>query len=255
VDRLTSASFEAFDGPYKDRTPAPRISSYEQSPALALGTVFVRAAKPSKTCDSTSAADFEYLRLVDHRKSGCKPESFPNRTLTSKKVQGGASVDLQYVVGALATDAKYAFELFISEPSTAVMKSVADCLDESQIGKVQLPDRVCTVQYIAGAVLTQIGYRTYFEYAGDVKAAFGLVKIGGKVYGNETNIDNRYFMTVDTVELSQFFDRSPQGFLTTRKAGPRIKSILTEGELKALTNPARERQILTEQEMADKERR
>jgi len=217
--RLTAKEFETYAGPLHDREPAPAISSYRQNPVAALGSVFVRVARDGKTCKSKDAADFTYQRLLEPPlRSDCKSNIYPAGDLITKRVEGKATAELGYLIGSAAGDASYAFEFFISEPTSASFENPSKCTDSVSISAVELPTQTCEVRYIVGVVLTQITFRTYRKVEGKTENAFSVVKIGSSVYGNTTDIDNKFIITVDALNVSPFFV-SEGGFLKRRPSG------------------------------------
>lgn len=202
--KLIDQSFQPYAGPFKDRTPAPAISSYRQDPVNALGSIYAKVAKPSKTCSSTDVSDFEYRRLIEERPDGCEPQVFPAITVARRFVDGKAAAEIDYIVGKAALGADFAYEFIVSEPVTATFRSTGKCIVETKIDALRIPHQTCDLRYVAGVVVTQVSYRQFKRLQSDVSASY-FVKVGGSVYGSSEEIVNKWYLTVDTLDLTRFF--------------------------------------------------
>jgi hypothetical protein len=69
---------------------------------------------------------------------------------------------------------------------------------------------------VAGIVVTQVSYRQYRQLSVDIGASY-VVKIAGQAYGASEQLTNQWFLTVDVLDLTRFFNRSSStGFLEKR---------------------------------------
>lgn len=210
---LKDQEFEAYNGPFWDRTPAPAISSYRQDPVSALGSIFAKVAKPSKTCLSTDATDYEYRRLIEQKPATCQSKTYPAATVASMLVDGKTATNIEYIVGKASANAEYAFEFTVSEPVTAALLNTEECVIDTKIDALKIPVQTCDLQYIAGVVVTQVSYRQYRKLEVDASASY-VMKVGGQAYGSSEQLVNKWYMTVDTLDLTRFFGQNTTtGFL------------------------------------------
>ncbi len=214
-EKLKESEFKVYDGPFEGRVPAPGISSYRQDPINALGSIFAKVAKSGATCSSTNADDFEFVRLVEQRPETCQSKAYPASTVAQMLVDGKTAASIEYIVGKTGVSAEYAYEFIVSEPITAVLVDTSKCLVSTQIQALRLPARTCDLKYIAGVVVTQVSYRQYRKLAVQGDASY-VVKVAGEAYGSAEQLTNKWYMTVDPLDLTRFFTSNDSGFLQNR---------------------------------------
>jgi len=206
LSRLRDTEFEQWKDPFRGRILAPNISSYRQNPSAALGTVFVRVLKDtSSSCMSEDTNAYDYKRLLDHRTDACKESIYPPSSLITKVVSGSSTTDLKFIFGELAGKSEYAFELFVTEPVTAVLEQPSQCVNLSELTKTQVPSGTCQINYITGVVVTQITHKSYIQSETSGGFNYSAIKLNGNLYTSNKNISNNYVITVDMVDVTNEF--------------------------------------------------
>lgn len=195
------------------------LTTLDRDPGLALGTLYVITAKPTKTCDSTNPDDFVQDRYPDFRKftAECKVKPFQADTLYSEIVKGEVKGKLELVVGKGQVDASSYYELKYENAATAVFESVSACLDKQALQAQELPPRTCYAKVVVGAALTSVTWRSYKKIDAQIAGSYlGLVKVGVDVLGSTDSLKVTNVISVDAANPG-LYATGADGFLHLSK--------------------------------------
>jgi hypothetical protein len=200
----------------RGRLIPPESSSFERDPRALVGTVMVRVAKNSRIkCDDTAADNFDWAATRDFRKlDSCKIEKNDPQPLYSEVVKGDADAKLEAVIGNAEVKSSWMYELTYDEPLGVHVDSVSGCIDFDALKEDKLPERVCDVRVVVGAVLTVVTYKAFESTTlkADISYA-SLVKLGGGYAGEVQQAKHRPILSVDTRVASHFFVTDEHGYL------------------------------------------
>jgi hypothetical protein len=238
--QLEEPQWQVIKSPLKDTVQIPQTGAYTYTPDQALGTLWALKAASGATSCKEAVKDTKLLevvslgRFMDSDPGKCKVRIGDERTVYTFRAteEALASLDIGSYLNTSASG-KRAFEVKVSHPTFVSFEKERDCIPMGAIRKLRIKKSMnyCSVRWAKSAMLTTITSRAFSEIEADLKGAYVIVKVAGKLYSSSEELKETPILSGNYIDLQadlDFDETTGSVYIDTPAKGPSTPPSPTE---------------------------
>jgi hypothetical protein len=140
----------------------------------------------------------------------------------SSRVSGGFAANLSFAAGNVNLNNSYVYDVVLKKNNSATIPKEFRYIDENQYNTIlnHLPDEYLALYFITGIEYRTLSTKEFKDAVGDAKIGLTAVKVGGKVYYSNEQINSMpiiYYTGINESNTFGNFDSNKKAYNKTPK--------------------------------------